>query len=91
MKFKDLEKCPFCGNDEFYEKQKVKGYIYPNFRLDGNDAHNEDLYDTIDISYNGKAYCNHCHKYLGNYYDDTVSKTAEKKVKGVMNDSRRKM
>lgn len=59
----------------------VNGYLYYNMCFDGEEdnAHNEDLFDQLDISYNGKAYCCQCNKYLGNYIDDTVSKSVEKK------------
>lgn len=82
MRFRELKECPFCGSDTFFEKQKVKGYLYYNMRFDGDNdhAHNEDLYDTLDISENGKAYCLQCYKYLGNYIDDTVSKSVENKL-----------
>jgi hypothetical protein len=83
MPFSELKECPFCGSDMFCEKQKVKGYIYPNMRFDGKEdgVHNEDLYDSIDVIYNGRAYCCQCKQYLGNYIDGTISKAAEKKIK----------
>lgn len=82
MKFKEIKECPFCGSDMFYEKQKVKWYLYYNMRFDGDEdnAHNEDLYDQLNISYNGKAYCLQCNMYLGNYIDDIVSKSVENKL-----------
>lgn len=75
MKFSDLKKCPFCGNDEFYTTQYVYGTIRCAERFDGAEAHNEELYDYLNCSnYTGRAYCRSCGKYLGNRETDILSK-----------------
>ena len=78
MKFTDLKCCPFCGCDEFYEKQYAYGTIVFRERFDGKETHNEDLYDCLNYKYNGRAYCLNCNKYLGNVAENTIGKTAQR-------------
>lgn len=63
-----LKKCPHCGNDEFYIKQKVSGVILYNYKLDGsNTAYNGEMYESSDLRYqtiSKYAYCNNCDKRL---------------------------
>ena len=67
MKFSDLKECPFCGHDEFFTTQYVYGTIRCGERFDGEEAHNEELYDYLNCrNYTGRAYCRKCGKYLGN-------------------------
>ena len=79
MRFKDLKACPFCGCDEFYEKQQTRGTIYYRIRFDGKETDNSDMYDSLITSYSGRAYCNDCKRYLGNYINDEVGKIAQRK------------
>lgn len=82
MKFSDLTECPFCGNDEFFTKQYVYGTLRYNERFDGEETHNEELYDYLNTGkYSGRCYCNSCNAYLGNKETDIVSKAVEKKLK----------
>lgn len=48
MKFSDLTRCPFCGNDEFYTKQQIKGSCYYIERFDGEYLGNRTK-DTVSI------------------------------------------
>ena len=81
MKFSDLKNCPFCEHDEFYTKQYVYGSICCGERFDGEEAHNEELYDYLNCrNYNGRAYCRSCGKYLGNRETNVLSKQAQKAI-----------
>ena len=79
MKFKDLEACPFCGCDEFYEKQQTRGTIHYRIRFDGKETDNTDMYDGLITTYSGRSYCENCNRYLGNYINDEVGKAAQRK------------
>lgn len=78
MKFSSLKSCPFCGYDEYYEKQYAKGHIYFNVRFDGDATGNEEMYEGLSFIQSGRAYCGHCEKYLGNILSDVLGKEAEK-------------
>ena len=80
MQFKDLEACPFCGCDEFYEKQQARGTINYRMRFDGKETDNSAMYDGLITLYSGRVYCNDCSRYLGNYLKNIVSKLAEKQL-----------
>jgi len=57
--------CPKCGSNIFVEKQKASGPIWHQFRLDGEVANNEDMYDCLNITQASKyAYCAECDKRL---------------------------
>lgn len=73
MHFSDLTCCPFCGNDEFYIKQQVRGNCDYRERFDGEEADNSNMHDNLVYSGGNKAYCSRCEKYLGNWTKDTVS------------------
>ena len=47
MKFTDLQSCPFCGCDTYYEKQKAFGNIEYNSMFNGKDAPNYEMYDGL--------------------------------------------
>ena len=79
MRFQDLEACPFCGCDEFYEKQQVRGTTTYRTRFDGEEADNEDMYESLFTTSSGRAYCCDCNKFLGNTKNNTVSKAAQRK------------
>lgn len=80
MKFAELKECPFCGNDEFVEKEYAYGSLLHRSRFDGEQADNSDLYDGLRYKYSGRVYCSQCRKVLGNRIENTVSKSAEKKL-----------
>jgi len=81
MRFDDLNCCPFCGCDEFYEKQQAKGTIHYRMRFDGEVTENSDMYDSLFINYSGRVYCEKCNHYLGNYIANVVGKEAERILK----------
>ncbi len=84
MKFTDLKCCPFCDSEEFYVKQYAYGTIICRERFDGEEAHNEDLYDGLNYKYSGRAYCLNCGKYLGSVEKNIVGKEATKALgKGI--------
>ena len=78
MKFNILKSCPFCGFDEYYEKQYAKGPVYYNMRFDGEETHNEEMYERLQFIQSGRVYCGSCEKYLGNIFSDVIGKEAEK-------------
>lgn len=67
-----ITKCPHCGNDEFYVKQKVTGTIEYNYNFDGShDAYNGDYIDNLNYKTTSKyAYCNNCRKRLFKITED---------------------
>lgn len=84
MKFSDLKECPFCGNGEFYTTEYVYGTLRYSERFDGEESHNEELYDYLNTrNYTGRAHCKRCNRYLGNKETDELSKAAMAKMKGV--------
>ena len=80
MKFTELENCPFCGCEEYFEKSRLTGYVQYFIRFDGEETDNSNMYDTTRTMPNGKVYCGECERYLGNYITDTLSAAAAKKV-----------
>ena len=81
MKFSDLQCCPFCGHDEYYTKEYWYGTIYYGERFDGKEAHNENMYDSLNYkNHSGRTYCRNCNKYLGNKISNNLSKAAQKKI-----------
>ena len=78
MKFTDLQSCPFCGCDTYYEKQKAFGNIEYNSMFNGKDAPNYEMYDGLNHTYSGRCYCRDCNKYLGNNLKNIVGKEAER-------------
>ena len=61
----EIKKCPHCGNEEeYYSKDYVKGSTKTNYRFDGKETENGDMYQHLSHN-NGKyAYCSSCHKRL---------------------------
>lgn len=81
MKFSDLTRCPFCGNDEYYTLQQIRGNCNYNERFDGKEADNTNMHDNLVYSGGNKAYCSRCREYIGNRTKDTVSIEVEKLFK----------
>lgn len=81
LKFSELECCPFCGSEEYVTKTYVYGTTYCGERFDGEECHNEGLYDSLNCkNYSGRAYCRNCGKYLGNKDANTLSKQVQKEL-----------
>ena len=60
-KLSELTECPKCGYDEFYQKQSVKGFIYPRRRFDETEADNTELYNSMSCGKLQKTiYCASC-------------------------------
>ena len=65
-KISELEKCPHCGHDEFYTKQRVSGTMRYSQRYDGGESENGDCYDALNYKQLGNyAYCVLCDKKVG--------------------------
>ena len=74
---KDMKRCPYCGNDEFYIKQSYKGICDYNMRFDKDskdDAENGSMWDMAQMTDMWKyVRCNNCNKKLfliDEYYND---------------------
>ena len=63
---KDMKKCPYCGNEEFYVKQSFSGICEYNMRFDmGTNVENGEMWDNATMKDLTKyAYCNNCDKRL---------------------------
>lgn len=81
MKLSDLECCPFCKGETYYEKQYAKGPVSYYYNFDGSEADNSEMHIDITYDYTGRVYCADCDKVLGNIITDKLSKQAEKKLK----------
>lgn len=59
-------KCPFCGNKEYYIKQRMSGTCEYNKRFDGAEASdNSEMHEGLRYTTISKyAYCNNCFKRL---------------------------
>ena len=44
----NITECPYCGYDEYYIKQYIKGKLSYYKRFDGKEADNSDMYDYLD-------------------------------------------
>ena len=61
----NITECPYCGYDEYYIKQYIKGKLSYYKRFDGKEADNSDMYDYLDAKNISKyAWCGWCHKRL---------------------------
>ncbi len=80
MKFSELRECPFCGNDEYFTRDRYLGSSRCNHAFDPEskkEVYNGQMYDDL-IHVDGKlAFCNNCFKYLGHVENDKISKEAE--------------
>lgn len=63
-----LNKCPYCGSEEFYINQSVSGKVEYHYRFDGEVAENGELHEPLNYTDIGKfAYCSCCRKRLFRY------------------------
>lgn len=80
MKFSELRECPFCGNDEYFTRDRYLGSSRYNHAFDPDTekpVYNGEMYEELTHVTGKLAYCNNCFKYLGNIELDEVSKQAE--------------
>ena len=88
MKFSELLCCPFCGAEQFYTKNYMRGTGVFRQRFDGEEPkHNEDMYDGLTTKEGARAYCEDCQKYIGDVTKDKVGKVAERALKGGVSDA----
>lgn len=68
-----IERCPHCGKDYgFYLKNYAYGPVYYNFKFDGTEDDNSEMYSALRYK-NGKvAYCLECDKKIANVVDMEV-------------------
>lgn len=63
-----IERCLYCGSEEFYINYRVSGYVEYHYRFDGAEGENGQLHDPLNYTYIGKfAYCSCCRKRLFRY------------------------
>lgn len=63
-----VEKCPYCGSEEFCINQRVSGYVEYHYRFDGDEGENGELHEPLNYTDTGKfAYCTDCRKRLFRY------------------------
>lgn len=61
----EMKECPYCGHDEFYIKQYYSGETEFNYRYDGKEADNSEMYDyATHRDLTKYAYCKGCRKRL---------------------------
>lgn len=68
----ELNCCPYCGNKEFFIKQRYKGECEVNLRFDkSDDVDNTNIYASVEHKTISKfAYCNNCFKKIAKLDDD---------------------
>lgn len=63
-----FQKCPYCGCEEFYIRQRMTGLSRTIYRFDGGEADNGEMYSGLRVSNTGiYAYCGECNKKLFRY------------------------
>lgn len=83
MKFSALNKCPFCGYEEFYTNDYIRGTSTFYQRFDGEEANdNGQMYDGLLHVQGARAYCANCNQYIGNTLTNKLGKVAERALKG---------
>lgn len=59
----ELNKCPYCGGESWFEKQKYAGEYEFRTNFDGTEAENGDMFDGATYKRTSKfAYCCDCYK-----------------------------
>lgn len=69
---KKVSACEKCGNDSYYTKTRVTGYVYSWYNLDGVTIEcSSQMYDGLRYASSKflKCYCAECHFYLGKKED----------------------
>lgn len=60
-----IQKCPYCGYDEFYVRATVSGSTSVFYRFDGGSGDNTHMWDYVRTKENKTAYCGSCQKRIG--------------------------
>jgi hypothetical protein len=63
-KKKPLDKCPYCGNDEFYRNGTVSGKYQANYKFDGSVGDNTELHTGVRYHEHKTCYCANCNRKL---------------------------
>lgn len=60
-----MQKCPYCGSEEYYIKQRYKGTCHYYMRFDGQVTENGEMHQGASYKTTSKfAWCSECHKKL---------------------------
>jgi hypothetical protein len=74
-----VEKCPYCGSEEFYINERVSGCIEYHYRFDGDEGENGELHEPLNYTDTGKfAYCSCCRKRVFRYRNLDLTMEKEK-------------
>lgn len=57
--------CKRCGGTTYYTKARVTGFVYTHHNMDGSEADNTGMYDTIKEQPGRTAYCSECGVRIG--------------------------
>ena len=60
-----MNKCPFCGHDEYFVVCRMSGIGEYHYRYDGRDACNSTMHDCLGYTENKTMYCSQCRKKIG--------------------------
>lgn len=62
---KYIKECPYCGHNEYYQKQRYKGICNFYLRYDGKDGENGEMWESATFENTSNyAWCGNCHKRL---------------------------
>jgi hypothetical protein len=60
-----MDKCPYCGSEDFIRKVKIFGYGFEVYESNGVfKEENSALHDSLRYKQNKRFYCFDCEKYL---------------------------
>ena len=60
-----MNKCPFCGHDQYYTRDYQYGSVEWKHRFDGETADNTETLDSLNVRYGKIAYCENCNRIVG--------------------------
>lgn len=62
---RNIKECPYCGSEEYYQKESYKGFREFRMRFDGEEADNSDMWDgAVEKLISKYAWCCECHRRL---------------------------
>lgn len=60
-----IDKCPYCNNTyDFYTKDYICGTSWYNYKFDGSEADNGEMYNGLKHTQGKYAYCGSCNRKL---------------------------